>query len=105
MKQGNISAPTSFSIIFFFCCDVQVFGLRRFIASTKVFHKIFRYLLQAGDANNGAHPEGDMQIIIHLLLTHVKFWTYYQFEENQGNIHPPAGQQYREPKYLWIAEG
>ena len=81
VKQGDIPAPTLFSIYFtvllgyaFSGCDVgvlllfrisgKVFNLRRFNAKSKVFHDLIRELLYADDADFLAHTENDMQVIV-----------------------------------------
>ena len=81
VKQGDIPAPTLFSIYFavllmhaFKNCEVgvlllfrttgKVFNLRRFNTKSKVFQDLIRELLYADDADFVAHTEADMQIIL-----------------------------------------
>lgn len=81
VKQGDILAPTLFSIFFattltiaFKDCDTGVylryrtsgglFNLRRFNAKSKTFPTIVRDLLYADDADLVAHSEHDLQSII-----------------------------------------
>ena len=81
VKQGDIPAPTLFSIYFavllgsaFLGCDVgvlllfrtsrKIFNLRRFNSKSKVFHDLIKELLNADDADLLAHTENDMQVIV-----------------------------------------
>ena len=81
VKQGDIPAPTLFSIYFavllmhaFKDCEVgvmlqfrtsgKVFNLRRMNAKSKVSQDLIRELLYADDADFLAHSEADMQIIM-----------------------------------------
>ena len=82
VKQGDIPAPTLFSIYFavllgyaFSGCDVgvllrfrtsgKVFNLRRFNAKLKVFHDLIRELLYADDSDFLDHTENNMQVIVY----------------------------------------
>ena len=81
VKQGDISAPTLFSIYFavmlsYACqdCDIgvfirfrtsgKVFNLRRFNIKSKTFHSLVRELLFTNDADLVANTEEDMQLIM-----------------------------------------
>ena len=81
VKQGDIPAPTLFSIFFavmlshafqdcnrgillHFRTTGKVFNLRRFNARSKTFDILVRELLYADDANFLAHSEEDMQHIL-----------------------------------------
>ena len=81
VKQGDIPAPTLFSIFFAvllsyafedydkgvplrFRTTGKVFNLRRFNAKSKTFEALFRELLYADDADFLAHSEEDMQYIM-----------------------------------------
>ena len=81
VKQGDIPAPTVFSIYFavtlayaFRGCDIRVylrfrtsgkvFNLRRFNAKSNTFQTLIRELLYADEADLVAHTEEDMQKIM-----------------------------------------
>ena len=81
VKQGDIPAPTLFSIYFavvlthaFQDCDNgiqlrfrstgKVFDLRRFNTRSKTFQLLVRELLYADDADFVAHTEEDMQTLM-----------------------------------------
>ena len=81
VKQGDIPAPTLFSIFFavllthaFKDCDQgillrfrtsgKVFNLRRFHTKSKTFEVLVRELLYADDADFLAHTQTDIQHII-----------------------------------------
>ena len=73
IKQGDIHAPTLFSILQFFWgmrsllifrTSGKVFNLRRFNAKSKVFHDLIRELLYSDDADFLAHTENDTQVIV-----------------------------------------
>ena len=81
VKQGDIPAPTLFSIFFAVTlvlaikdCDIgiylryrmtgKLFNIRRFNAKSKTFISIVRDLLYADDVDLVAHSEQDMQVIM-----------------------------------------
>ena len=115
VKQGDIPAPTLFSIFFatmlcyaFKDCDVgvflrfrtsgKVFNLRRFSASSKVFSDLIRELLYADDADFVAHTESDMQIIMDLLARAcAAFGLTISLKKTKVMLTTPPGQPYVEP--------
>jgi len=115
VKQGDIPAPTLFSIFFavmlaeaFKDCDVGVFlrfrttgkmfNLRRFSAKSKVFILIVRELLYADDADLVAHSENDMQIIINLFSAAcISFGLTISLKKTKVMFTPPPGFPYVEP--------
>ena len=115
VKQGDIPAPTLFSIFFatmlsyaFKDCEVgvflrfrtsgKVFNLRRFNASTKVLLELIRELLYADDADFVAHAEHDMQLIMDLLSRACQaFGLTISIKKTKVMLTTPPGQPYVEP--------
>ena len=115
VKQGDIPAPTLFSIYFatmlayaFKDCDLGVslrfrtsgklFNLRRLDAKSKVFQAIIRELLYADDADLVAHSEEDMQLIMTLLSSACKaFGLTISLKKTVVMYSPPPGVPYMEP--------
>ena len=115
VKQGDIPAPTLFSIFFsvtlayaFQGCDIgvflrfrtsgKVFNLRRFNAKSKTFNALVRELLYADDADFVAHSEEDMQSIMNLFSTAcTHFGLTISLEKTKVMYTPPPGQGYIEP--------
>ena len=121
VKQGDIPAPTLFSIFFavmlteaFKGCEVGVylrfrttgrmFDLRRLSAKSKVFTLIIRELLYADDADLVAHSEEDMQIIMNLFSSAcLSFGLTISLKKTKVMFTPPPGIPYVEPN-IFIGE-
>ena len=115
VKQGDIPAPTLFSIFFavllsyaFQDCDNgillkfrttgKVFNLRRFNAKTKTFETLVRELLYADDADFLAHSEEDMQYIMDR-FSHActVFGLRISLKKTKVMFTPAPGEPYIEP--------
>ena len=115
VKQGDIPAPTLFSIYFavalgyaFQDCDRavyirfrttgKVFNLRRFSAKSKTFQALVREFLYADDADLVAHSEEDMQVIMdHLSTACTAFGLTISLKKTEVMYSPAVGQVYAEP--------
>ena len=115
VKQGDIPAPTLFSIYFavtlafaFQDCDIgvglrfrtsgSVFNLTRFNAKSKTFDILVRELLYADDADFVAHTEEDMQSIMDLFSTACShFGLTISLTKTKVMFTPPPGSPYIEP--------
>ena len=115
MKQGDIQAPTLFSIYFavvlsyeFQDCDIgvyisfrtsgKVFNLRRFNTKSKTFQSLVRELLFADDADLVAHTEKDMQLIMDISSrAYLAFGLTINLKKAKVMYTPPIGQVYVEP--------
>ena len=115
VKQGDIPAPTLFSIYFtvllmnaFSDCDVgvllqfrtsgKVFNLRRFNAKSKVFQDLVRELLYADDADFLAHTENDMQLIMdNFSRACDAFGLKISLKKTKVMFTPAPGEEYIEP--------
>lgn len=119
VKQGDIPAPTLFSIFFFAVmlthtfrnCSIgvylcfqttrKIFVLHQFNASTKMSQQVIRELLYADDADIEAHTEEDMQNIMNLFANTCKsFGLTISLRKTKVIFTPPPGQLHREPKIL-----
>ena len=105
VKQGDIPAPTLFSIYFavllryaFEDCDVgvllrfrtsgKVFNLRRMKTNSNVFLALIRELLYADDADFLAHSEADMQTIMdNFSRACDAFGLKISLKKNEGDVH------------------
>jgi len=115
VKQGDILAPTLFSIYFsallsyaFSDCDSGVyikfrttrklFNLRRFEAKTKVCDALVRELLYADDADFVAHSETEMQLMMDR-FSHAcdAFGLTISIKKTKVMYTPPPGDPYIEP--------
>ena len=118
VKQGDIPAPTLFSIYFavmleyaFKDCDVgvyirfrtsgKVFNLRRFNSKSKTFQALVRELLYADDADLVAHTEEDMQMIMDKLSSAcTAFGLTISLKKTYAMYTPPIGLPYVEPNIM-----
>ena len=118
VKQGDILAPTLFSIYFsvmlshaFSDCDAGVslrfrtsgklFNLRRFHAKSKTFTALVRELLYADDAVLVAHTESDMQLIMdHFSAACDAFGLTISIKKTKVMFTPAPGAPYSEPTIL-----
>ena len=115
VKQGDIPAPTLFSIYFsvvlihaFENCRLgiyvryrtsgKLFNLRRFNAKTKTFVSLIRDLLYADDCDLVAHSEKDLQAIMNLLSSSCKsFGLTISLAKTKVMFTPAPGIPYSEP--------
>ena len=115
VKQGDIPAPTLFSIYFavmlsyaFQDCDIgvfirfrtsgKVFNLRRFNTKPKTFQSLVRELLFADDADLVANTEEDMQLIMDIFSRAcLAFGLTINLKKTKVMYTPPIGQVYVEP--------
>ena len=115
VKQGDIPAPTLFSIYFavllryaFEDCDVgvllrfrtsgKVFNLRRMKTNSNVFLALIRELLYADDADFLAHSEADMQTIMdNFSRACDAFGLKISLKKTKVMFTPAPGQPYAEP--------
>ena len=115
VKQGDIPAPTLFSIYFamlltyaFKDCDKGVyvrfrttrsaFNLRRFNTKTKNFSSLIRELLYADDADFVSHSEEDLQEIMNLFSTACDaFGLTISIKKTKVMFTPVPGVPYVEP--------
>lgn len=115
VKQGDIPAPTLFSIYFatmlvfaFGNCDIgislrfrtsgKLFNLRRLDAKSKTFQTIIRELLYADDADLVAHSQEDIQRIMNLFSSACKaFGLTISLKKTVVMYSPPPGVPYLEP--------
>ena len=115
VKQGDIPAPTLFSIYFavllryaFEDCDVgvllrfrtsgKVFNLRRMRTNSNVFLALIRELLYADDADFLAHTEADMQIIMDKFSRACDaFGLTISLKKTKVMFTPAPGEPYAEP--------
>ena len=118
VKQGDILAPTLFSIFFaallahaFRDCDRgvglrfrttgKVFDLRRFNAKSKTFQALIIELLYADDADFVAHTEADMQHIMDLFSASCEaFGLTISLNKTKAMFTPAPGEPYIEPSIL-----
>jgi hypothetical protein len=118
VKQGDIPAPTLFSIYFavmlefaFKNCDIgvyirfrtsgKVFNLRRFNSKSKTFQILVRELLYADDADLVAHTEEDMQMIMDKLSGACNvFGLTISLKKTYTMYTPPIGLPYVEPNIM-----
>ena len=118
VKQGDIPAPTLFSIYFavllmhaFKDCDVgvllrfrttgKVFNLRRFNVKSKVFQELIRELLYADDADFLAHTEADMQTIMdNFSRACDAFGLKISLKKTKVMYTPAPGEPYVEPNIM-----
>ena len=118
VKQGDIPAPTLFSIYFavllthaFEDVDVgillrfrtsgKVFNLRRLNTKSQVFQSLIRELLYADDADFLAHSEADMQIIMdNFSRACVAFGLTISLKKTKVMFTPAPGEPYIEPNIL-----
>ena len=118
VKQGDIPAPTLFSIYFavalvfaFHDCDVgvyirfrstgMVFDLRRFSAKSKTFQSLIRELLYADDADLVAHSEEDMQKVMDLLSAAcIAFGLTISLTKTKVMFTPAPGKPYVQPNII-----
>ena len=116
LKQGDIPAPTLFSIYFavmlsyaFQDCDIgvfirfrtsgKVFNLRRFNTRSENLESLVRELLFADDADLVAHTEEDMQLIMNIFSRAcLAFGLNINLKKTKVMYTPPVGQVYVEPK-------
>ena len=115
VKQGDIPAPTLFSIYFavmlsyaFQDCDTgvfirfrtsgKVFNLRRFNTKLKTFQSLVRELLFADDADLVANTAEDMQLIMDIFSRAcLVFGLTINLKKTKVMYTPPIGQAYVEP--------
>ena len=115
VKQGNLPAPTLFSICFSVMlsyilhdCDTgvyirfrtsgKVFSLRRFKTKSKTIQLLVRELLFADDANLVVHAEEDMQLIMDIFSRAcLAFSLSINLKKTKIMYTPPIGQVYVEP--------
>ena len=115
VKQGDILAPTLFSIYFsvllsyaFKNCEAgvyirfrssgSVFDLSRLKAKTKTLTALIRELLYADDADFIAHSEQDMQLIMDCFSSACKaFGLTISIKKTKVMFTPPPGTEYYEP--------
>ena len=115
VKQGDIPAPTLFSIYFavmisyaFQDCDIRVytrfrtsgkvFNLRRFNTKPKTFQSLVRELLFADDADFVANTEEDMQLIMNIFSRAcLAFGLTINLKKTKVMYTPPISQVYVEP--------
>ena len=118
VKQGDIPAPTLFSIYFaiviskaFENCELgiyiryrstgKLFNLRRFDAKTKTYISLVRDLLYADDCDIVSHSEADMQILMNLIASACKsFGLTISLEKMKVMYSPAPGKIYLEPNIL-----
>ena len=118
VKQGDITAPTLFSIYFavmlehaFKYCDIgvyirfrtsgKVFNLRRFNSKSKTFQIIVRELLYADDADLVAHTEEEMQKTMDKLSSAcTAFGLTISLKKTYAMYTPPIGLPYVEPNIM-----
>ena len=118
VKQGDICAPTLFSIYFavllshaFKDCDLgvqlvfrttgRVFNLRRFNARSKVFQVLMRELLYADDVDFLTHTEADMQSIMDKFSASCsEFGLKISLKKTKVMYTPAPGQMYRVPEII-----
>ena len=115
VKQGDIPAPTLFSIYFavvllhaFGSCDIgifiryrttgKLFDLRRFNAKSKTFSVLVRDLLYADDCDLVAHSAEDLQVIVDLFSNACSdFGLSISIKKTQVMFTPAPGEPYAEP--------
>ena len=115
VKQGDILAPTLFSIYFavafnyaFKDCDTgvymhfrttdNVFKITRFRAKTLVVDNLVRELLYADDVDLLAHSEEDLQLLMdHLSRACTAFGLTISLKKTKVLFTPAPGQSYFEP--------
>ena len=115
VKQGDIQAPTLFSIFFatllmhaFQDCEKgvylrfrtsgSVFDLRRLSAKSKTFMALIRELLYADDADFVAHSEEEMQFIMdRFSASCTAFGLTISIKKTKVMFTPPPGTAYIEP--------
>ena len=115
IKQGDILAPTLFSIYFamllayaFQECGIGIhlrfrttgkfFDLRRFNCKSKIFNTLIRELLYADDADFVAHTENDMQHIMgRFSAACVAFGLTISLRKTKVMFTPAPGKPYIEP--------
>jgi hypothetical protein len=118
VKQGDIPAPTLFSIYFsvvlcsaFENCDLgiyvryrttgKLFNIRRFDSKTKTFVSLIRDLLYADDCDLVTHSEADMQTLMNLLSSACKtFGLTISLEKTKVMFTPAPGNNYVEPNII-----
>jgi hypothetical protein len=118
VKQGDIPAPTLFSIYFsvvlayaFQDCDIgiqlrfrttgKVFNLRRFKARSKTFQLLVRELLYADDADFVAHTEEDMQTLMdRFSKACIAFGLTISLKKTKVMFTPAPGEPYNEPNIM-----
>ena len=115
VKQGDILAPTLFSIYFavafnyaFKDCDTgvymhfrttdNVFKITRFRAKTLVVDNLVREIIYADDVDLLAHPEEDLQLFMyHLSRACTAFGLTISLKKTKVLFTPAPGQSYFEP--------
>ena len=115
VKQGDIPAPTLFSIYFavlltyaFQGCEVgiylrfrttgKVFDLRRFNSKSKTFEILTRELLYADDADFVTHSEDDMQHIMdRFSAACISFGLTISLKKTKVMFTPAPGEPYTKP--------
>ena len=118
VKQGDIPAPTLFSIFFavllthaFKDCEKgillrfrttgRVFNLRRFNTKSKTFQVLIRELLYADDADFLAHNEVDMQQLLdHFSASCTAFGLKISLKKTKLMFTPASDEPYIEPNIL-----
>ena len=118
VKQGDIPAPTLFSIylavllthafedvdvgiLLRFRTSGKVFNLRRLNTKSQVFQSLIRELLYADDADFLAHSEADMQIIMdNFSRACAAFGLTISLKKTKVMFTPAPGEPYIEPNIL-----
>ena len=118
VKQGDILAPTLFSIYFsvllshaFKDCNTgvairfrttgKVFNLRRFNTKSKNFQALIRDLLYADDADFVTHTEEDLQLLMDRFSSSCNaFGLQISIKKTKVMFTPPPGMPYTQPSIV-----